>query len=115
MAIAGDSLAERQSDEVVYYGGPQEIQVQIGGETYNYLIYEDPYLIPVSRMDAHGGWIASAIDLVRFAVHVHGFTQPPDILNWTSLQTMITPTAGDYATGMANLSLCHRAQLVSLW
>jgi hypothetical protein len=43
-------------------------------------------------MDAHGGWIASAIDLVRFAVHVDDFPQPPDILNATSMQTMITPT-----------------------
>jgi D-alanyl-D-alanine carboxypeptidase len=99
MAIAGDSLAERQSDEVVYYGGQQIVKVQIGGITHKYQIYDDPYLVPVSRMDAHGGWIASAVDLVRFAVHVDGVSQPPDILNATSLQTMITPTAGKYAKG----------------
>ena len=28
---------------------------------------DDPYDKPLSRMDSHGGWIASAADLARFA------------------------------------------------
>ena len=27
----------------------------------------------VKRMDSHGGWIATASDLVQFATHVDGF------------------------------------------
>ena len=46
MHIAGDTLADRRSDEVVYHG-------QDG---------EDPYVYRVARMDAHGGWLASAAD-----------------------------------------------------
>jgi CubicO group peptidase (beta-lactamase class C family) len=88
MHIAGDTLAERRGNEVVYV--PQ------GG---------NPYGIRVSRMDAHGGWIASATALVRFLVRVDGFATKPDILASGSIMTMVTPTTaltpGGGATGYA--------------
>ena len=62
MEIAGDTLADRRPDEVVYVGN-------------------DPYSLPVSRMDAHGGWLASRTELVQFAVHVDDFATVPDILD----------------------------------
>lgn len=76
MHIAGDTLAARRANEVVYV--PQSAW--------------NPYAIRVSRMDAHGGWIASATDLVRFLVHVDGFATKPDILASGSITTMVTPT-----------------------
>ncbi len=51
MAIAGNTLAERRPDEVRYHG-------QDG---------QDPYSLNVRRMDAHGGWIATASETALFA------------------------------------------------
>lgn len=61
----------------------------------------DPYGFPVSRMDAHGGWIANAIDLVAFSLSVDGLTQPADILSPDSIRTMSAPSANNqhYALG----------------
>ncbi|NEZ41000.1 serine hydrolase [Paenibacillus alvei] len=83
MHIAGDTLAERRPNEAVYY-------TQSGW---------NPYAIRVSRMDAHGGWIASATDLARFLVHVDRFPTKLDILSSGSLATMYTPTTASRADG----------------
>ncbi|MEK4069029.1 serine hydrolase domain-containing protein [Peribacillus sp. FSL R5-0717] len=83
MHIAGDTLADRRANEVVYY--PQS--------NWN------PYTIKVSRMDSHGGWIASATDLVRFLVRVDRFSSKPDILDRESLKTMYTTTTAPRING----------------
>src|SRR5919108_180869 len=44
----------------------------------------------VNRFDAHGGWLASAIDLTRFMVRVDGLGTKPDIVNGTDYTTMTT-------------------------
>ena len=62
MAIGGDSQAAKKPGEVTYYGGG----------AYNLL---------VRRMDAHGGWIATPIDLLRLMVRVDGFAAKADILS----------------------------------
>ena len=86
MHIAGNTLAERKGNEVLYYQA-------------NF----DPYSMPISRMDAHGGWIASPQDLLRIATAVDGFTTRPDLLSSTSIQTMVQPsnTSPNYALGWA--------------
>lgn len=61
MQIGGSKLSERKPGEVVYYGG-------------------SPYNLLPPRMDAHGGWIASTIDLVRFMARTDGFAAKADIL-----------------------------------
>jgi CubicO group peptidase (beta-lactamase class C family) len=88
MRIAGNTLAQRAPNEVRYYA-------ERGA---------DPYGMNVSRMDSHGGWIASAPDLVRFLIHVDGFPTVPDILKPDTLRTMTTPSAASnngYAKGWA--------------
>ena len=79
---------ERLEDEVVYYGQK-----------------EDPYgqAMQVKRMDAHGGWIATATDLVRFAIRVDGIPSPPDVLSDAALKRMATPSSANpnYAGGWA--------------
>jgi hypothetical protein len=52
-------------------------------------------------MDAHGGWIAAASDLVVFATHVDGFTTTPNILRADTIACMVTPSAANssYAKG----------------
>ena len=94
-AIGGNTLADRLPDEVVYH------QVGTGGG--------DPYGMQVRRMDAHGGWIANPVDVLRVAVRADGFATVPDLLGADSMATMTTATtaltpAGDvpnYAKGWA--------------
>ncbi len=52
-------------------------------------------------MDGHGGWLATARDLVRLLVAVDGFATKPDILLPATITTMITPStaASFYAKG----------------
>jgi len=87
MRIAGNTLADRAEREVAYYG--------VGGET--------PYNMNVRRMDSHGGWLAKPSDLVRFAIHVDGFSASRDILAPESIREMTTATAANlqYAKGWA--------------
>ncbi len=63
----------------------------------------------VEAMDAHGGWIATARDLVRLLSAVDGFTTRPDILSTTTRQTMVTPSAVDpnYAKGWSVNTFNH--------
>lgn len=73
MVICGNSLAERKPDEVIYEGQGW-----------------DPYAINASRMDSHGGWIASATDLVKLMARVDGSNGTPDILKPATVTIMKT-------------------------
>ncbi|MDX1753577.1 MAG: serine hydrolase domain-containing protein [Salinimicrobium sediminis] len=72
MEIGGNTYSERLMNEVKYY--TQE----------NF----DPYQMNVSRMDSHGGWIASAEDLVKLLVRIDRKLSKPDILSNSSLQEL---------------------------
>lgn len=87
MQIGGNTVAQRKPGEVTYYG-------QHG---------EQPYIYNITRMDAHGGWIASATDLARLLVHVDGFPLPADILSVNSITAMTTASTANpgYALGWA--------------
>jgi len=90
MEIAGNTLRDRKPHEVVYTG-------QSG---------QNPYNMQVSRMDAHGGWMSTASDLVRFLVRVDQFPSVPDILKPGVLRQMVTPSSAPgggarYARGWA--------------
>jgi CubicO group peptidase (beta-lactamase class C family) len=86
MTIAGNTVAQRQSAEVKYYGQS-----------------DNPYGMNVTRMDSHGGWIAAPTDLVQVFMHVDGFPAPPNILKAPTIQTMTTASAANanYAKGWA--------------
>jgi CubicO group peptidase (beta-lactamase class C family) len=97
--IAGNTLADRRPREVEY--------VDQGGD--------NPYDINVARMDAHGGWIGTAVDLVRFAVHVDGRGGKPALLTPASVASMTTTTlASDYARGWNVNSAPNRWHMGSL-
>ena len=85
MYIGSDDLAGRRYNEAVYYDG------------------DDPYGMKVKRMDSHGGWIASPLDLVKLLVRADGFSTKPDIISASSFTTMTTPCLKDknYAKGWA--------------
>ena len=86
-----------------------EREVEYHGEGYLTLdLYGSGQLVPweyggfsVEAMDAHGGWVCSARDLVKMVAVVDGFVTVPDILSPASVQTMVTPSAADpnYALG----------------
>jgi CubicO group peptidase (beta-lactamase class C family) len=71
MHIAGDRLSDRRHNEAVYSG-------------------RNAYSMKVRRMDAHGGWLASPIDLMRFLVRYDGFATKPDQINLTNFRMMVT-------------------------
>ena len=78
MRLAGNTLQDRAANEVTYYGQ--------GGS-----FYDDPYAFNLTRMDSHGGWIATPADLVRFATHVDGFDVRRNILKAETIRKMTTP------------------------
>ena len=55
----------------------------------------------VPAMNAHGGWIATARDLVRLLVVVDGFKTKKDILKPQTIKNMTTPSKKNnfYAKG----------------
>jgi CubicO group peptidase (beta-lactamase class C family) len=77
-ALAGRTRSERLPGEVAY--------AQIGAPA------DAPYSVLIDRMDAHGGWVATPIDLLRVAVRVDGFASVPDRLGSDALATMTTPS-----------------------
>jgi CubicO group peptidase (beta-lactamase class C family) len=83
MAIGGDTLAQRLPNEVVYYGNG------------------NPYGMKVTRMDSHGGWVATPVDLLRFVTRVDNLGVIPDFLTPATITTMTTPSAvnAGYALG----------------
>ncbi|MFF7967075.1 serine hydrolase [Streptomyces sp. NPDC007903] len=93
MSIAGNTKAQRQPGEVFYYD-------KNGA---------DPYGIPVSRMDSHGGWLGSSLEVLEFVLHVDGFPTVPDIVDSDTLAYMTSPSGlfddstppnpGNYAMG----------------
>lgn len=84
MYIGSSSKSKRRYKEVVYYGDNDT----------------DPYWLQMGRMDSHGGWIASTVDLMRFAVRVDGDKTKKDILKRSSISTMQNSSyGGTYAKG----------------
>jgi CubicO group peptidase (beta-lactamase class C family) len=87
MRISGNTLLEGAPEEVIYYD-------QNG---------ENPYDMNVTRMDSHGGWLATPRDLVLFLNHVDGFKSTPNILKPETIKSMTTPSPvnSGYARGWA--------------
>ena len=75
MQIAANKESQRAPNEVVYIG------------QYS----EDPYKLNVTRMDSHGGWIASSTQLVQFLNHVAGAPGIPALLKPETIKMMTTP------------------------
>ena len=96
----GQNLYENKApNEVTYYDYP-------GSSLTNSVYGTDervswPYGgFNIEAMDSHGGWIASAIDIVRLLVAVDGFDTKPDILSQSSIQLMVTPSNANSYYGM---------------
>ncbi len=75
MLVGGNRLEDRKNNEVKYYGRGNE----------------DPYKYNIERMDSHGGWLATAGDLVKLLAHVDGGTNVKDILSLALLFVLQRP------------------------
>ena len=89
MCIAGDLLRDRRVDEVYYHDMPDWPLAQS--------VYGTGERVPESygglhfkAMDAHGGWVATATDLMRYASALEGFSGHRRLLRAETLQTMTT-------------------------
>jgi len=87
----GRNLLEEKLEREGEYIGPTSPTLSAYG-TGEYVPYEYGGL-RIEAMDAHGGWIATARDLVRLLNGVDGFPTRPDILSPATIQTMTTPSA----------------------
>jgi len=74
MRTSGNTRKERAANEVVYFGQN-----------------EDPYGMNVARMDSHGGWLATAMDLACFAGRVTGYGTAPALLKRETIAKMVSP------------------------
>ncbi len=98
MHLAKNLLVDKREREGEY----------IGEGFTNLSIYGDGNFVPWEygganheAMDGHGGWIASARDMLRLLVAVDNFATSPDILSSASITSMTTPSANNtnYAQG----------------
>ena len=87
----GATLASAAAEgEVQYVGYPGEPLARS-------VVADDPRAVlwpyggfHLRAMEAHGGWVASVVDLARFAVAVDG-SKPPAVLSSTTVETMLSP------------------------
>jgi len=96
MHLGKNLIADKMEREVEYmgngnstlscYGTGQFVPWEYGG--FN-----------VEAMGAHGGWIATSRDLIKLLVSVDGFDSKPDILNDTTIASMVA--ASDNNAGYA--------------
>ncbi len=60
----------------------------------------------LEAMDSHGAWLASAVDLLRFLVHIDGRTSVADTLNADSINAMTAkPSLPEYETASSYYGL----------
>ncbi|MBN2580047.1 MAG: beta-lactamase family protein [Pirellulales bacterium] len=93
MRLGKNLLADRAPGEVKYYDSRQRTGRAISGPGIG-----QPAPLPygvecIETMDANGGWIASAVDLVRFAAALENPRKCP-ILKEESIRFMLAPPPG---------------------
>jgi CubicO group peptidase (beta-lactamase class C family) len=98
MRLGMNLLKDRASSEVKYYDGKRRTGRAISGPKIGALV-PLPYGVEcLETMDANGGWIASAIDLVRFAAALDDPRKCP-ILREATIETMLAPPPGPVGHG----------------
>ncbi len=84
MALAGSLLADRLPGEVRYYPTTDRAPSVFDGSTAPW-----PYGgFSIEAMAAHGGWVASAPDLLRLTTALDGLDNRPDLLTSESMAAM---------------------------
>lgn len=83
LEIGGNTQGERKAGEVDYFG-------QSG---------DNPFGFNLARMDSHGGWIASASDLVKIAQRINGDDSVADLIAAQSVNMMRAPSSASQTYG----------------
>jgi len=85
--VSGDSYEQFAFEQVLAPMGISRMQVSrdgrgesAPGEVTYYSSWASPYDLNVTRMDSHGGWLATAYDLALLAAQSDGGTRFPDLL-----------------------------------
>jgi N-acyl-D-amino-acid deacylase len=89
MQLGKTRLADRAPNEVRYYQPPEypaTVPSVFPGEGYVPFAYGSFFM---DAMDSHGGWIATAADLVRYALAIDGQRGEP-LLQPATIETMLT-------------------------
>lgn len=97
MALGGSHLSDRLPREVRYYD-PATATSVFPGEGQVPLAYGGFHF---EAMDAHGGWVASAVDLLRFVTGVDGRAEPGDLLAPATIALMTAPPPPPLWSGSA--------------
>jgi CubicO group peptidase (beta-lactamase class C family) len=93
MRLGKNLLPDRAPGEVRYYDSERGTGRAISGPHIGKPVPR-PYGVEcIETMDANGGWIASAVDLLRFAVALDD-VKKCRILNEAGIRTMLAPPAG---------------------
>jgi N-acyl-D-amino-acid deacylase len=93
MQLGKNLLKDRAPGEVQYYDSRQRTGRAICGPKIGQQA-PLPYGVEcIESMDANGGWIASAVDLVRFAAALDDPKRCP-VLSAESIRTMLAPPPG---------------------
>ena len=106
MRLGRSLLEDRAEGEVVYYdydGAPQAFSVFSTGSS----LVPWPYGgFAIEPMDSHGGWLASASDLLRVLLVVDGRTEKADILLPATVSAMVArPPLAEYASSATYYAL----------
>lgn len=106
MRLGRSLAADRADREVTYYdyaGAPQAVSVFAAGTEYVPWPYGG---FAIEPMDAHGGWLASAADLLRVLLVVDGRTEAPDILQPATIDLMVArPPLAEYVSSATYYAL----------
>jgi len=97
--ITGKSYAQAVSSLILGQCGIGDMSIASDVPQANEVTYypyqgtsEEPYTLPISRLDSAGGWIATATDIVMFLQHVDFIPTIADILQSNTMQAMATPS-----------------------
>jgi len=87
MKIGRNEKSEAYPNEVTYYSSSPWSPYYPG--------------LNLERLDASGGWVASAVDLARFLVHFDGSDSSPDLISKSTYDLMVSPSSANqyYAKG----------------
>lgn len=103
MQIANNRKEKKAAYEVNYYELPDALKVPSFDGKSNAALKCDGGT-DVHELEAAGGWIASATDLLKLSLAIDGFENVPDILQENSIQAMVARKVGYSPLGWRKIS-----------
>ena len=94
--LSGQDYKTYVKSTVLTPAGANDMKIARNGHSHfenevTYYSSYDPYSMNVERMDAHGGWVASAVDFANFLMLFDRFK--PDMITRATFDLMVTPSS----------------------